>query len=1010
MDTSYTSSDEDLFRLFRRDRDCNALGALFRRRADELLRLAVFLAPRPTEAEDLVQATFLSAIAHAEQFHDDSRVMSWLCGILTNHARMLRRSERRKPPAAADQVAEDPADAALRGEVRSALRQSIADLPEPYRAVVSLHLENGLDSQEIGVRLQRPAATVRKQMERALDRLRIALPIGLAATLAARLDARSIADRCAEAARFVEPAPTMPAADAAAGATRSLVGARALAAVAVAAVAAIVAALAWPSTTPSLPRVAAAESVIDDFDAATLALGAPVDDGTTTPANVRAAAAATASLELVVTDADGMALAGIDAIAVADDGTSLPDRLTVSRGARTAASDADGVARFADLPAGVYDIAAPGAPAKKRVRLAAGANAARITLARPQTLRGVVVDARGRGVAGAELLASETAMRGDVGHRFAVSGSDGSFAGTTHVTSGRIVARHPAHALGAGVRPQVDRDLVLTLPDPAPVVAIEVVDPRGTPVADAYVALVPRSLLSQLVPTQHARSDALGACAFQSPGAIPAAVLATAAGAAPAIAEVVPGGGRIRLQLGVPHSLRGRVVTAGGTPLGDALVQVTVPDLRTNEPTAPLVARELRTSADGRFLAPMLPAGPVTVRVMAGASGGAGLTLVPKVVAAADARGGDGAPECELTARELPSLRGQLVGPDGRGLGGWNVLATPSLGAAVHRQFRNRSAATDADGWFTIQDLAAHERYELGAAPVASAFAGDCVPAPVGTATAGEAGLRLVVDPAAHRHELAARALDAAGNVPVGTECELRPLAMPWPSSRGLQRDGSVVWRKVPGGDYLLTWIVPGAGARGTVVRVRDDADRTDLGVVTLAPAVRATIRLQGPAARAGLRVVVRPLPSDKFAAATTDALGVAEFAAVPPGDAELLVHGSGMDPVRRNIALIDPATTIVVPAAMAASVPIAIGFAPADNLFNVDGPLHLQVLDAEGRVVFEDYPGAARERGLFDCSTGLPAGEYRLVARSLWNAVATARFTAPATGLAAPVRAQLKH
>lgn len=1010
MDSILTSSDEELFRHFRQHRDCNALGLLFRRRADELLRLAVFLAPRPTEAEDLVQATFLSAIAHAEQFQGEGRVMSWLCGILTNHARMLRRSERRKQPAPADQVVEDPADAALRGEVRAALRQSIAELPEPYRAVVSLHLENGLDSQEIGVRLQRPAATVRKQMERALDRLRVALPIGLAATFAARLDAQAIADRCAEAARFVDPMTTPTAVAAAATAAHGFRGARALASLAAAATAALVAALAWPVATAPQPSagIAARSQLVGDFEAPTLVLDAPAGDAAKPAADGRVATAASASLEFAIVDGDGAPLAGVDAIVVADDGRSLPERLTDGRDARAIASAADGVARFSDLAPGIYDLAVPGAPAKKRVRLAGGANATKIALARPQILRGLVVDARGRGVAGAELFASETGMRGDVGHRFAVTGSDGAFVGATHVTSGRIVARHPAHAVGAGVRPQGDRDLLLKLPDSAAPIAVEVVDPRGAPVAGAYVALVPRSQPNQLAPTQHARTDALGLCDFDAPGAMPAAVLASARGVAPAFAEVAPGAGRIRLQLAVPHSLRGRVLTAAGAPLADALVQVTVPDQRTNEPAAPLVARETRTAADGSFLASTLPAGPVCVRVLAGASGGAGLTFVPKVVAAADARVGESAPDCVLTVRELPSLRGRLVAPDGRGLANWNVLATPSLGIAVHRQFRNRSAATDADGWFTIQDLAAHERYELGAAPVALALAGECVPAPVGAATAGEAGLRLVVDPTAHRHELTARALDAAGNVPTGVECELQPLAMPWPSARGLQRDGSVVWRKVPSGDYLLTWIVPGASARAAIVQVRADAERTDLGVVTLAPAVRATVRLQGPAARAGLRVVVRPTPGDKFVAATTDALGVCEFAALPPGAADLLVHGPGLAPIRRAIVLAEAATTIDLPAAPAAIVPISVAFSPAENLFNVQGPLHVQILDADGRVVLEDYPGAARERGLFDCSTGLPAGEYQFIARSLWNAMATTRFAAPATGVAPSVRIQL--
>src|SRR5688572_19097301 len=156
-------SDEALFAAFQRQRDCHALAILFHRRADELLRLAVFLAPRPTDAEDLVQGTFLSAIARAETFRDGNRVMSWLCGILTNHARMLRRAERRPRPELFAATTEDPAHAALRSELRSALDRGIAALPEPYRSVLTLHLESGLDSHEISQRLARPPATVRKQ-------------------------------------------------------------------------------------------------------------------------------------------------------------------------------------------------------------------------------------------------------------------------------------------------------------------------------------------------------------------------------------------------------------------------------------------------------------------------------------------------------------------------------------------------------------------------------------------------------------------------------------------------------------------------------------------------------------------------------------------------------------------------------------------------------------------------------------------------------------------------------
>ena len=111
-------SDEDLFLAFQQDRDVASLSTLFRRRSDELLRLAMFLVQRPSDAEDLVQATFLNAIARADSYRSGFRVMSWLCGILTNNARMLRRAARRVPPASmANEVVQDPVSETLHEEL-----------------------------------------------------------------------------------------------------------------------------------------------------------------------------------------------------------------------------------------------------------------------------------------------------------------------------------------------------------------------------------------------------------------------------------------------------------------------------------------------------------------------------------------------------------------------------------------------------------------------------------------------------------------------------------------------------------------------------------------------------------------------------------------------------------------------------------------------------------------------------------------------------------------------------
>ncbi|MEC7725035.1 MAG: hypothetical protein VYD05_05955 [Planctomycetota bacterium] len=68
--------------------------------------------------------------------------------------------------------------------------------------------------------------------------------------------------------------------------------------------------------------------------------------------------------------------------------------------------------------------------------------------------------------------------------------------------------------------------------------------------------------------------------------------------------------------------------------------------------------------------------------------------------------------------------------------------------------------------------------------------------------------------------------------------------------------------------------------------------------------------------------------------------------------------------------------------------------FALADNPFLINGPLHVRVYHSDERVILEDYLGAATSLGRFTLAFGLPAGRYRVVARSIWNALGEADIT----------------
>tara|TARA_R110002096_G_scaffold304756_1_gene499678 strand:- start:2142 stop:4673 length:2532 start_codon:yes stop_codon:yes gene_type:complete len=177
---------ETAFARYQAKGEAAALAIVFDRTAPELLRLARHLAADATQAEDLVQATFLTAIESANSHEAGRPVLPWLCGILANHARSERRQARRAPEPSrlrADNVQDVHAETCER-ELREEVHEAIAQLPEVYRPVLRLWLEHGLEAHEIAATLERPAGTVRAQVTRGMEQLRRALPAGLAGATA----------------------------------------------------------------------------------------------------------------------------------------------------------------------------------------------------------------------------------------------------------------------------------------------------------------------------------------------------------------------------------------------------------------------------------------------------------------------------------------------------------------------------------------------------------------------------------------------------------------------------------------------------------------------------------------------------------------------------------------------------------------------------------------------------------------------------------------------------------
>jgi RNA polymerase sigma-70 factor (ECF subfamily) len=153
-----------------------------------IYRLALKMLAIPTDAEDVLQNTFLKAFQHLKDFEGRSSLSTWLYRIASNEALMLLRKQRPEIPLS-DAAPEDddnrdysptqfadwcclPEAEFLSAESRAALDRAIQHLPEVQRIVFVLRDIEGLSIQETSEALNLSEAVVKTRLLRARLRLR----------------------------------------------------------------------------------------------------------------------------------------------------------------------------------------------------------------------------------------------------------------------------------------------------------------------------------------------------------------------------------------------------------------------------------------------------------------------------------------------------------------------------------------------------------------------------------------------------------------------------------------------------------------------------------------------------------------------------------------------------------------------------------------------------------------------------------------------------------------------
>lgn len=147
----------------------------------------------PTDAEDIVQETFLRAYHGLEKFRGESSLKTWLYAIALNRARARhgtlarmreffvtsrRGAPDEEPYSAIDDAvdtAATPEENAMTRQRRMRLRGAIQSLPPEFRTAVILRDLEGLSYQEVAEVLSIPIGTVRSRIARGRSILKEAL-------------------------------------------------------------------------------------------------------------------------------------------------------------------------------------------------------------------------------------------------------------------------------------------------------------------------------------------------------------------------------------------------------------------------------------------------------------------------------------------------------------------------------------------------------------------------------------------------------------------------------------------------------------------------------------------------------------------------------------------------------------------------------------------------------------------------------------------------------------------
>lgn len=169
-----------------RNGDRQAFEELVNMYQEKIYHLAYRMLNFSSEAEDVVQETFLRVYMNMDRYDENQKFSTWIYRIATNLC--IDRLRKRKPNYSLDAEMPDgegadwysllpsdqetPEEELVLSETQEEIRKAIGTLPEKYKSVVILRYLHDMSLQEIGDVLGMPVTTVKTRVHRGREYLR----------------------------------------------------------------------------------------------------------------------------------------------------------------------------------------------------------------------------------------------------------------------------------------------------------------------------------------------------------------------------------------------------------------------------------------------------------------------------------------------------------------------------------------------------------------------------------------------------------------------------------------------------------------------------------------------------------------------------------------------------------------------------------------------------------------------------------------------------------------------